>query len=290
MTTSFIEERRAVYAGFGTRELAVAGNGPTILLVHGFGDAADGWRLVLDLLQDAGQAAVAVDLPGFGQADPLDDGALLPQLDAFLADVIRHYGRAQGVVVVGNSLGAAGAVRAVRDHGLPIAAVMTLGVAGVRWKPLTASINVIAVVLRVVATVPVPIPGRPHQIVLRRTLSPLLYGERSAVDPRVVASIAGGIADVKTTHRLVQLGAMFKAELDRTHEYGGIGVPMTVVHGARDRLVPVSASRVLHEANPGSRLVVLRRAGHCPQLDAADVVAHHARELAVNCTANKEIS
>jgi len=112
MTMSFIEERRAVYAGFGTRELAVAGNGPTILLVHGFGDAADGWRLVLDLLQDAGQAAVAVDLPGFGQADPLDEGELLPQLDAFVAAAIRAYGGTEGVVVVGNSLGGAAAARA----------------------------------------------------------------------------------------------------------------------------------------------------------------------------------
>jgi pimeloyl-ACP methyl ester carboxylesterase len=167
---------------------------------------------------------------------------------------------------------------------------MTLGVAGIRWKPLTASVNVIAALLRIVATAPIPIPGRAHQIVLRRTLPPLLYGKRSAVDPRVVASLAGGIADAKTTHRLVQLGATFKAELDRTHEHGGIGVPMAVIHGARDRLVPLSASRILHEANPGSRLVVLQRAGHCPQLDAADVVAHHARQLAVDSTAHKEIS
>jgi pimeloyl-ACP methyl ester carboxylesterase len=83
---------------------------------------------------------------------------------------------------------------------------------------------------------------------------------------------------------------MFKAELDRSRHHGGIGIPMTVVHGRRDRLVPVSASRVLYEANPGSRLVVLERAGHCPQLDAPRAVAHYARELARIATATKEIS
>ncbi len=43
---SFVEERRASYAGFGTRELVVPGTGPMILLLHGFGHSADGWRPV----------------------------------------------------------------------------------------------------------------------------------------------------------------------------------------------------------------------------------------------------
>jgi pimeloyl-ACP methyl ester carboxylesterase len=62
-----IVERRSTYAGFQTRELVVTGRGPTVLLLHGFGDSADTWRPVLTLLAEAGQAAIAVDLPGFGK-------------------------------------------------------------------------------------------------------------------------------------------------------------------------------------------------------------------------------
>jgi pimeloyl-ACP methyl ester carboxylesterase len=288
MDTSFIEERRAAYAGTRTRELAVAGSGPTVLLLHGFGDAADTWRPVLKLLHAAGQAAVAVDLPGFGHADPLAAGELLPQLDTFVAAAMRAYAATKGVVVVGNSLGAAVAARAARNKDLPTAAVMPLDIAGVTWTPLAASVGALAAGLRIASAMPVP--RSVHRRMLTLSLSRLLYGDRSAVDPAVVARFVDNYPDVSATHRRFLLGARFKAELDRTRRHGGIGVPMTVIHGARDRLVPVSASRILHQANPGSQLVVLDSAGHCPQLDAAAVVAHHARQRAVTSTADEEIS
>jgi pimeloyl-ACP methyl ester carboxylesterase len=285
---SSIVERRSTHAGVQTRELLVTGRGPTVLLLHGFGDSADTWRPVLTLLGEAGQAAIAVDLPGFGQADPLAHGDLLPQLDRFVAAAIRAHAATTGVVVVGNSLGAAAAARAARNKDLPVAAVMTLGVAGISWKGATASIGVVAAVLRIVSVVPVP--GPVHRAVLRWSLARLLYGDRSAIDPEVVARFADSYTNPSSTYRLFRQGTIFKAELDRTHHHGGINSPMVVVHGARDLLVPVSASRILHEANPGSRLIVLRSSGHCPQLDAATVVAQHAHRLAVSASAEKDIS
>ncbi|MDT5046561.1 MAG: hypothetical protein QOH34_77 [Mycobacterium sp.] len=289
MPTSFIEERRVAYAGFGTRELAVEGTGCTVVLVHGFAHSADAWVPVLNLLHDAGQAAVAVDLPGFGAADPLRSGALVPQLDAFLAHVIRQYGAGEPAVVVGNSLGAAAAARAARNPDLPIGAVMPLDIAGVLWTSLVSrGIGPLEVSARRLSGLRLP-PGA-HRAVTRRAIGLVLYGHPSAVDPEVVASVADGIPDLRTASRLVHLGAKFKAELDRTHHHGGIGVPMTVIHGLRDRLVPPAASRVLHHANSGSRLVLLARAGHCPQLDAPRDIAYHACELARIAADIKEIS
>jgi pimeloyl-ACP methyl ester carboxylesterase len=283
-----IVERRSTYAGFQTRELVVTGRGPTVLLLHGFGDSADTWRPVLTLLAEAGQAAIAVDLPGFGKADPLADGDLVPQLDAFVAAVIRTCADTTGVVVVGNSLGGAMAARAARDKELPVAAVLMLGIAGVAWKPLTASVGVLAAGLRIVSVIPVP--RAVHRTVLRWSISRLLYGDRSAVDKEVVARFADSYVTSSSAYRLFRQGAIFKAELDRTRYHGGVTRPMVVLHGARDPLVPVSASRSLHQSNPGSELIVLRSVGHCPQLDAAMVVAQHAHRLAVSASAEKDIS
>jgi pimeloyl-ACP methyl ester carboxylesterase len=288
MDTSFIVERQAVHAGTKTRELVVAGSGPTVLLLHGFGDSADTWRPVLNLLHRAGQSAVAVDLPRFGHTDLLADGELLPRLDAFVAEAVRTSAGTTGVVVVGNSLGAAAAARAARNTDLPVAAVLALGIAGITWRPLTASVNALVTGLRMASAMPVP--RAVHRRVLRWSLSRLLYGERTAVDPAFVARFADDYPTAAAARRLVRLGATFKAELDRSRRHGGIVVPMTVIHGARDRLVPISASCILHEANPGSLLVVLDSAGHCPQLDATAAVAQHIRQLAVAATAQKEIS
>jgi pimeloyl-ACP methyl ester carboxylesterase len=47
-----------------------------------------------------------------------------------------------------------------------------------------------------------------------------------------------------------------------------ITVPVLIVHGARDRLVPVAAARAAVRANPSWSLVVLPDVGHVPQLEA----------------------
>lgn len=286
---AFIEERPAAYAGFATRELVVRGTGPTIVLLHGFGHSADAWRPVLSLLHDVGQAALAVDLPGFAQADPLDTGDLLPQHDAFTADVVRQHAGTDGVVVVGNSLGAALAARAARNTELPVIGVMPLGIAGITWKPLVSKgLTAVATTLSILSSV--PRANRIHPAVTRQLLTRALYGDKTMVDPDAVRLMVDGVSDLPTARRLVAQGTRFKIELDRVRDHGGVGVPMIVVHGLKDILIPVSAARILHAANPSSQLVLVPRSGHCPQLDAPQRVASLAQELATITTDSKEIT
>src|SRR5205823_12442045 len=76
-------EHRLSLGGFSTRALELEGDGPPLLLLHGFADSADTWRRTLDRLGRADRHALALDMPGFGAADRLARGAVLPQLDAF---------------------------------------------------------------------------------------------------------------------------------------------------------------------------------------------------------------
>jgi hypothetical protein len=78
-----ITETRACFNGVHTRVLSVPGDGVPIVMFHGYADSADTWRGVLTEVEAAGRRAVAVDLPGFGAADPRTDGPMLPQFDAF---------------------------------------------------------------------------------------------------------------------------------------------------------------------------------------------------------------
>src|SRR6185295_8337803 len=89
--------------GVATRALELEGDGPGLILLHGWGDSADTWRPLLARLARLGRRAIAVDMPGFGAATELGPGAMLPQLDAFAAALVRRWGDARGVVVVGNS-------------------------------------------------------------------------------------------------------------------------------------------------------------------------------------------
>src|SRR3954463_8968797 len=82
-------EHRMAVDGHRTRALELEGDGPGILLLHGWGDSADTWRPLLAELGARARRALAVDLPGFGEATRLAPGARLPQLDAFAATLGR---------------------------------------------------------------------------------------------------------------------------------------------------------------------------------------------------------
>src|SRR2546421_1489710 len=93
-------EHRRRFAGFGTRVLELEGDGPAIVLVHGWSDSADTWRYLLDRFGRVERRAVAVDLPGFATADPLRDGPMLRQLDRFTAALVRDVASDGDAVVV----------------------------------------------------------------------------------------------------------------------------------------------------------------------------------------------
>ena len=54
------------------------------------------------------------------------------------------------------------------------------------------------------------------------------------------------------------------ALLDDISRLGEMGVPTLIVWGRNDKSVPVERGQEMHRILKGSRLVVLERAGHCP--------------------------
>jgi pimeloyl-ACP methyl ester carboxylesterase len=75
------------------------------------------------------------------------------------------------------------------------------------------------------------------------------------------------------------VGREFAQETHECFELDRVRCPTLIVHGGRDRLVPVAAGREMHTRIPHSRLVILPLAGHCPQLDAPEAIARLALEL-----------
>jgi pimeloyl-ACP methyl ester carboxylesterase len=273
-----IVERRARFAGFGTRELRVDGDGPCVVFAHGYGDSADTWRGVLAELGRRGRAGVAVDLPGFGQADPRRRGPQLPQLDAFFADVLALRG-GPGAVAVGNSLGGAVAVRAAQRSQPALVAVMAIGVAGMGYSRL-ARLTVRGPGRAVNAATRIPIPPRLVAVLATRALPLLIYGDRHAVDPEVIRRMCAQVPDYRAVRAVLRAGGEFVRETRGCFELDRVRCPTLIVHGARDRLIPVAAARLMHAQIPHSRLLILPRAGHCPQLDVPATIAQLALELA----------
>src|SRR3954469_13139018 len=82
-----------------------AGEGPPVLLIHGYGDTADGWRKVVPRLLES-HRVIAIDVPPFGRSGTPDAGDLIDFHAGFMPSLIEHLGIGPAIVV-GHSLGGA---------------------------------------------------------------------------------------------------------------------------------------------------------------------------------------
>lgn len=117
--------RRAGYVRTGrlTLRYVRAGSGPTVVLVHGFGESLLSWRAVFDQL--AGRAdVIALDLPGFGLSSKPPSGYATDSLAADLLGALATLG-VRRAVLIGHSMGGAVvAAAALRDPGRVRAVVL----------------------------------------------------------------------------------------------------------------------------------------------------------------------
>jgi pimeloyl-ACP methyl ester carboxylesterase len=96
---------RFVSANGARFHVAEAGEGPLVLLLHGFPQMWWAWRHQLTALADAGYRAVAMDLRGYGASDKPPRGYDTMTLASDAAAVIRSLG-APSAPVVGHDWGA----------------------------------------------------------------------------------------------------------------------------------------------------------------------------------------
>jgi pimeloyl-ACP methyl ester carboxylesterase len=260
-----ITESRVCYNGVATRALSVPGDGSPIVLLHGFADSADTWRGVLTALEREGRQGIAVDLPGFGHAAARQPGPMVPQFDSFMDALIAGLG---SVVLVGNSLGAATSVRAAARHPrTSVRAVVALN------DPISARHRVARFarrtdhrrLLRLVAAS--PIPNAAVGWAVRRLAHRGLYGPGYVPAPDVIRHWVAAVPDIQVAAALARHAVQYAHETRHGHSAGAVECPALIVHGAKDRIIPVHSSRALHGAIPTSEMVVLPRSGHCPQLD-----------------------
>lgn len=274
MTTQPLFEHRLEVDGFQTRALEIEGDGPGLVLFHGFGDSADTWRPLLDVLARANQRALAVDLPGFGAASHLGPGAILPQLDAFAGALVRGVHEEAGgpVIVSGNSLGGVVSLRLAERADLPLAGVVPIAPAGLdmpRWFEIIDRDPVV----RTVLALPVPIPRQALQLAIGETFKRLAFARPGVADARVIAAMAAHHADRTSVRRLLATGRRLLPELHDCFELEAVQCPVLLIWGTRDRMVSHSGARVLSAALPDTEVVLLDGCGHCPQLEETETVA-----------------
>lgn len=258
------------------------------LYVHGLGGSSQNWSALMPLLQDVVDGE-ALDLPGFGDSPPPDDGNY--SVTGHARAVIRFLdaGERGPVHLFGNSLGGSVATRvaAVRPD---LVRTLTL---------ISPALPEIRVQLSAAPTALLAVPGvvslfarmsRDWTAEERtRGVMALCYGDPARV------SDAGFRAAVAEMERRLQLpyfwDAMARSARGIVDAYtlGGqhglwrqaerVLAPTQLVYGGRDRLVSYRMARRASAAFRDSRLLTLPDAGHVAMMEYPEAVAQAFREL-----------
>ena len=257
--------------GYATRALELEGEGPPLLLLHGFADSADTWRLTLDRLARAGRRALAVDLPGFADGGRLAPGPVLPQLDTFVraaAERLASESR-RAPIVVGNSLGGCLALRLGERDDVELAGIVPVDPAGLD-HPVWFRIIESAPLVRMVLNSPLPLPQFAVRAAVGEAYRQLAFARPRAASREIVASFTRHHRDRRAVARYLSTGRRLIAELDFPFNLAAVRAPVLLVWGDRDRMVSHRGARHIVDALPETTYELIDGCGHCPQVEHPD--------------------
>jgi pimeloyl-ACP methyl ester carboxylesterase len=255
------------------RAFVRAGDGPPLLLLHGIGNNAQTWAGVLHRLAET-HTVIAPDLLGHGSSDkPRGDYSIAGHANG-VRDLLSVLGIDQ-VTVVGHSLGGGIALQFAYQFPEQVERLVLVGSGGL-GPDLSAGLRLAS------------LPGAEVVLTVLSGASGLLRRGLQAVDAvggalgwkpvRDVAEAAEAIlalrdvearqAFLRTLRGVVDAHGQAVTAIDRL--YLANAVPMLVIWGSRDPIVPAAHAETVRHLVPTARVEVFEGAGHWPHLDDPD--------------------
>jgi pimeloyl-ACP methyl ester carboxylesterase len=249
------------------RAFRMAGNGPeTLLLIHGIGDSSTTWTPVLSQLARR-YRVIAPDLLGHGASDkPRADYAVAAYANGMrdllsILDVDR-------VTVIGHSMGAGVGMQFAYQFPERCDRLVLVGSGGVSTSvhPMLrlAAIPGVELLMPLVLSPPAQRAARSLGPVLRHVLGLGSDVEHIWSKMSALADKQSRQAFLRTLRGVVDPRGQVVTMLDRC--YLTEGVPVLIIWGAHDAIVPIGHALTAHEAMTGSRLEVFEHAGHFPHI------------------------
>jgi pimeloyl-ACP methyl ester carboxylesterase len=240
-------------------------SGPVLLLLHGLLGSGASFGPALDELART-HRVVAPDLLGHGASEKPSGDYSLGALATLARDLLVVLG-VESATVVGHSLGGGVAMQLAYQFPASVERLVLVDSGGLGRNVSPA--------LRAVA-----LPGA--EWVLPAVFNP--YAARAAarvlrplqrITPPALAQVVAGLATladadarsafVLTARSVIDVGGQRVSATDRL--YLTAALPLLLVWGGRDPVIPVAHGETLHGQLPGSTLVVFDRAGHFPQVE-----------------------
>jgi pimeloyl-ACP methyl ester carboxylesterase len=229
-------------------------DGPAVVLVHGLGGRAEDWRNLAPLLAQAGFHVYMPDLLGFGRSEkPADFSYSVPDE----ADVVLGFLDALGlkqVDLAGWSMGGAIVQHLAFRHPERVRRLILMDAVGIDEKPAWDT----------------------------RLFTPTTPAELDQLDallmphpPKVPAFVARDILRVSNQRAWIVHRAMATMLTGRDATNAllpQLKMPVLMVWGAEDRLIPLSQGETMHSLVPQSQLAVIPGCGHLVPVQCAGQV------------------
>lgn len=249
------------------RAYRVAGSGPAILLIHGIGDNSTTWETVQSKLAQR-FTVIAPDLLGHGKSDkPRADYSVAAYANG-MRDLLSVLD-IDHVTVIGHSLGGGVAMQFAYQFPQLVDRLILVGAGGVtrdvnialRFASLPMGSEALALLrlpfvlpaLQVVGRVAGGVIGSTG---LGRDLPQVLRILSDLPEPTASSAFA------RTLRAVVDWRGQVVTMLDRC--YLTQSVPVQLIWGSCDAVIPVSHARMAHAAMPGSQLEIFDGSGHFP--------------------------
>jgi 2,6-dioxo-6-phenylhexa-3-enoate hydrolase len=245
-----------------------AGNGETVIMLHGGGPGASGWSNYyrnFEALVDAGYRVILLDCPGFNKSDPIVTGEPRGLVNAWAIKGLMDALDIPKAHLVGNSMGGASALTVALEYPDRLDKLVLMGSAGLGTSLF----------------VPQPPEGikamfglyrNPSLDALKRMISVFVYDPGRITDEllqgRLEAMNMNGGIHLKNF--VASLEKFPKLMADLSPRLGEVRAKTLCVWGRDDRFVPLDNGLKALWGIPDARLHVFNKCGHWAQWEHAE--------------------
>jgi pimeloyl-ACP methyl ester carboxylesterase len=250
-----------------------AGDGPTLLLIHGMAGSSATWQAIIPRLSKKFRV-IAPDLLGHGvSAKPRGDYSL-GAFAVFLRDLLDELG-VDRATVIGQSLGGGIAMQFAHQHRDYCERLALIGSGGLGpdLSPLLRMLSAPGAEFVLPVVAPQPVLNLGNKIGSWLT-SAGIQSPRAGQMWHAYSSLSDAEtrrAFLRTLRSVVDYRGQAVSALNKLHVAQGL--PALLIWGDNDRIIPVAHAYAAHDAVPGSRLEVLEGVGHFPHVEAPMAVA-----------------
>ena len=255
------------------RAFRVAGSGPALLLIHGVGCNSKSWESVHAKLAQR-FTVIAPDLLGHGESDKPHADYSLPAFANGMRDLLAVLG-IDRVTVVGHSFGGGVAMQFAYQYPELVERIVLVNAGGVS-KDVSLALRLAAMPMGAEALAMLRAPGvMPVIRGFGRAVGAVLGSTRLGRDVTDVVEMLEGFQDpaglaafARTLRSVVDASGQYVTMLDRS--YLVQSVPVQIIWGEDDLIIPVDHAHTAHAAIPGSRMEIFEDSGHMPFHDHPD--------------------